>query len=468
MIDKLDKAKHCTKGAYAAIHAPEAGGRRLTAALVNLSRHMGLTSTLWSLRQFAPIRKAGPRVVQNINNLRPISLSSDLAQVQDALWLSRNARKLEAYCGPDQIGGVSDVVSAVLALILHAQLRAYQGLSTFWALADLRWAFDVAILLGMKLGCYQAGIVSTDWLLIDDIMSMDKQCLHLHGWLSETFVLGAGTAQGRRFSIHVFNGLLKWLQQDVESTLTGGTCAWLPPFAREVLEEAAQIRPLSDLDSVPARYASLYMAARQIAAAADSDAPPWTQTKAVALQVLQRIPTLADRCQIIEILGTWKIAAIQYVDDLTAPCPSAGAVRAILRRDDGSVCDRYARKAKAEFNYGIGKTAAMALLGSPSLDPAVVGCEVVRSRKVLGVLVDDGLTFEPLLADTVRRGWSAFLELFHTAETGGFPIPVMAAQIPVRLEPELLFSAALLIAIPQAEIRLNRLQYRSPGGLGRY
>ena len=57
---------------------------------------------------------------------------------------------LERYCGPGQVGGISDAVSLVLALVIHAQLRGHQGLATFWAMLDLRWGFDVAITEGMQ------------------------------------------------------------------------------------------------------------------------------------------------------------------------------------------------------------------------------------------------------------------------------------------------------------------------------
>ena len=88
-----------------------------------------------------------------MNNLRPISLCCDLAQVSDALWIGRNAVLLGAFAGPEQTGGVSDPTSLVLALVLQAQIALFQGLPAYWALPNQKWAFDVAIIPGMLLTC---------------------------------------------------------------------------------------------------------------------------------------------------------------------------------------------------------------------------------------------------------------------------------------------------------------------------
>ena len=84
-------------------------------------------------------------------------------------------------------------------------MRAAQGLLCYLGFADFKWAFDVADLDGMRLGCLRLCL-----------LTLDQQCVFLHGWLSSVFTLGCGTAQGRRFSVHVFNGLLRWLPDEVE------------------------------------------------------------------------------------------------------------------------------------------------------------------------------------------------------------------------------------------------------------
>ena len=164
---------------------------------------------------FRPIWKAGPKIIRKACNLRLVSFGSDMAQVQDALWMNRSAQLIETCVGPDQVGGELDAVSLVLAIVLLCQARQHQGLATILAILDLKWAFDLASIDGMLPGCYSAGIWYWDWLLIDDILRSDQQVLELHGILSTIFALGCGTAQGRKFSLHVFNGLLKTLADEL-------------------------------------------------------------------------------------------------------------------------------------------------------------------------------------------------------------------------------------------------------------
>ena len=111
-LDEVDRAiallkphKSTVRGTNAAVLAEVPAGRRLTRALVNLSRASCVTARLWSLRQFSPIHKSGPLVVRNTSCLRPISFACEMASVQDALWNLRNAAALEAYAGPSQQGG---------------------------------------------------------------------------------------------------------------------------------------------------------------------------------------------------------------------------------------------------------------------------------------------------------------------------------------------------------------------------
>ena len=91
-----------------------------------------------------PIHKAGPHVVREVSNLRTISISTDLARIQDSLWLMRWVHVLADFAGPGQAGGRTDAVSILLSLFLHAQLRREQLLETHWASTDLISAFEQA------------------------------------------------------------------------------------------------------------------------------------------------------------------------------------------------------------------------------------------------------------------------------------------------------------------------------------
>ncbi|CAE8590209.1 unnamed protein product, partial [Polarella glacialis] len=314
VLKRLQSTKKCFRGCFAALKAKVIAARAFMLALVNLGRQMALTSTLWSLRCYSPIRKSGPSLVSKVEALRPISLCTDMAHVQDGLWMARNASNLSDYAGGEQCGGASDPQSLVLSLVIQAQLRLHQGLETFWALLDLRWAFDVASVAGMKINCWHAGVKRQDWLLIDDVLDMDTQCLQLHGCLSQLFKLRCGTAQGRKFSIHVFNGLLKWLREAVQSTLPTGLAACVPAWA-----------------------VSAYHYANTLA-------PP-TQ--------LYKRPGVAS--EMLPLCATFQAAWSTLVESTDA----------YNFTDGNSACTIYARRTKSAFNYGKNKTSAVALFGAP-------------------------------------------------------------------------------------------------------
>ena len=189
-LQKIGKSKKCLKVSFDVVLSKNSEMRRLTLGLANLALHVGLTSSLWSLRQFAHLRKSGPHAVRSIKCLRPVSLVSDMAHVVDGLWIARNKRLLEYYAGPCQLGGVFAAIFVVLTLVILAEARDHLGLATYLVALDLQWAFDVATLNGMRLACAEAGLTTESWLFLDDILTTDQQCVQLHGLLSKVFVLG--------------------------------------------------------------------------------------------------------------------------------------------------------------------------------------------------------------------------------------------------------------------------------------
>ena len=195
----------------------------------------------------------------------------------------------------------------------------------------------------------------------------------------------------------------------------------LPPFARQACLQAAHLAPIQSFTSVPSvDPATISTSAAGILFTSRSGADPWPLSRMALVDQLTALPNLADRAALVEALGHVGIGPCQYSDDLTAACPSPGAARAVLAPEPGSACTAYAMRARARFNYKPGKTAAMAVLGSPDLDPEVIGCDVPSTYPLLGVLLDQGLSFSPLLLQTLAIGWAAFIQLHHAAETGGF------------------------------------------------
>ena len=148
---ELDESLRKMKASKKAVHNPVVAlkaccseSRHLTLALSNLGRVCGMSASLWCVRCISPIRKGGPLVVSDVKWLRPVSQASDMSAVQDSLWLARCKPFLESFTGYSQYGGKFDCIALIIALVVHVQIRQYQGLLSYILFADLKWAFDVA------------------------------------------------------------------------------------------------------------------------------------------------------------------------------------------------------------------------------------------------------------------------------------------------------------------------------------
>ena len=304
VLVKCLSSKKCLHGCFSLLKASNQEHRSVLLGLANLSRHVGLTSTIWSLRQFAHIRKSGGMVVRRIQCLRPVSLVTDMAHLVDGLWLQRNRAKMQAFAGPSQIGGVSGTQMLLLAILLLGQLRDYQGLPLYLAILDLRWAFDVARLDSMRLACFEAGVRGVDWLLLDDVFARDRQTVQLHGLLSPAFVLGCGIAQGRRFSVHVFNSLLSWLRDEIRRVCPHGVAAWLPPQVMKASSRIELAGSCCDLVSKPAPPAMLQPFLERLQSDFSTPAGRVEEIKCA----IDALPSYADRCA---LLMHWELAILK-------------------------------------------------------------------------------------------------------------------------------------------------------------
>ena len=173
--------------------------------------------------------------------MRPISVTTELAAMHDGLILQRYRHLLESSWGPNQCGGVHETLASVLAVLLLCQSRLAAGLVTYLAFADLFAAFDVASRVIMLLEAFDAGVTGGAWLILDDLFCNDHCRVRIDSVITELFQLAGGTAQGRRLSVHLFNGLMRRLH----CTIAGhsrGAGVWRnrwPGTARQ-LADAAQ------------------------------------------------------------------------------------------------------------------------------------------------------------------------------------------------------------------------------------
>ncbi len=224
----------------------------------------------------------------------------------DALWVDRNFLDIQTFCVESQMGGVSDPISLVLALSLLCELRKYVGMPPYLAFLDLKWGFDVASPSGMLVNTFIAGVHGREWLWIDDVVQSDRQTLELHGILSLPFVLACGTEQGRRFSVPIFNALLKDLKDLLVDAAVGGARATPPEWAREALLEANRHAAASSLDDLPSDGNVLQAFANVVKAACGSLVQTGRASGETASSVglaLSSLPRLSDRLAVVELLG---------------------------------------------------------------------------------------------------------------------------------------------------------------------
>ena len=223
---------------------------------------------------------------------------------------------------------------------------------------DLKFAFDVASIPHMLSA--KAGVSGHSWLLMDDILASDTQSILFAGFMSQSFQLAAGTAQGRRFSSFIFKALVKDLADIVAERLPGKVHADLPLFAADLLLEAHHAQPADCIDSFALPTSQFSSAVRVLQNATRGERSGGPHSRASLKQLLPSLPHAADRFALLEALGERGFSCIQYSDDCTVPCHSLGAVTRILSPQLDSACNSYARKVKGAFNLARGKTGCMA------------------------------------------------------------------------------------------------------------
>ncbi len=95
---------------------------RLTWALLCLISVVGLVPALWH-RVIKPIRKRGPRLVTQLECLRPVRYVDNLEGLFALLWLDEAQHVLNSYTGQLQAGGKYDAVLVVIAIVAVIQAR---------------------------------------------------------------------------------------------------------------------------------------------------------------------------------------------------------------------------------------------------------------------------------------------------------------------------------------------------------
>ena len=444
-LKNLRSNKQAVHNPLAAIKAACEPSRQLTLSLTNLGRVCRLSPALWSSRVISPLRKGGPRTVTSIKWLRPVSQASDMSAIQDSLWLARCKPFLETFSGFNQFGGKYDAIALVLAVLLHVQIRDYQGLLSYVLFADLKHAFDVANKDLMLYMSYLAGITATEWLLLYDFFDRDRAAVQVGGFLTGLMKFAAGIPQGRRFSLHTFTAAMHALRMIMESVCPT-SCTILPPFAREALETTWERLATPKLDDAWRPYLHPSIIAESVRGCLE--AGWYDMARVLACSCLQQLPLFHDRVRCMEALGKIALGPLFFVDDIIAVYPDATSIDTLT---NGGL-QSFTRMTRTEFNFGPGKTATMACFNAPPADFHV------DRYKLLGIEVGPDFCFEQRLNIVTAKGRACFDEFYHLAESSGFSIALMTFEVVRRIVPLVMYGAELLISIPTAERRLNQLQ----------
>ena len=174
--------------------------------------------------------------------------------------------------------------------------------------------------------------------------------------------------------------------------------------------------------------------------------------------ILACVHERADQLAIIEMLGEVRLGMLLYIDDNTTPCASVQMLREVVHPDYDFAFRRVSIATESKFNYSKGKPCAMPVFDAPVPAPSDVGCEIVQSHSLLGVNLDRKLTFAPLLAGLTARGRILFDDYLQVCVSLGLHLPIAALQVPMRVEPVVLFAAPLAIVAENSVRELNKLQ----------
>ena len=316
VLSGLKARKQSTHGPLASVKVWCPAARQFLLDLMNLGRVARQTSTHWRLRQVSPLRKSGPKVVRKIANLRPISVATEMAAVQDGLWLGRTQVFFESFTTASQVGGKFDTMSVVLAVVLHIQLRHLQDLDTYVLFADLKQAYDTTDQSALLVSCYLAGIVEAEWCLLHDFFSMDVAVVTLHGAVSGALSLKAGIPQGRKFAVHAFTAFMKLLHNILQGMCSPAATV-LPEFAADAISGLwAHLTPLP-LAPLPTAPLTRLEAAQAVSNAWQLGASS-CEVRRLAIHLLSQMPHHADRAQSMELLGSHHLGPLLFVDDVVA------------------------------------------------------------------------------------------------------------------------------------------------------
>ena len=453
-INSVLQAKASLRFPRAVLHCNAAPVRRLHCLMLNLFFALGLVPSCW-LREISPVRKRGPDVVSDLNNLRPISYTDDLETLFDLVWLSRQRRALESYAGTEQGGGCIDSSLIALGVVLALQARSAWRLPSFLLKTDLLQGYDLAWKNAVLLQAKWAGVTGSFWLCLDASFSHDQCRIRLGPLLGSTLVLlDAGLGQGGRRAVHLFNTLTRGLAEEVLARCAGAAVGANPLMVRPFLA-ATEFESMHAAGRPPLVDRISRMALSTVGAFLEVDFASAISPRTNRVEALLTIDA-ASPCT---------LALVQFVDDvfclqstcwgLKRACQGLQSFAHLWRHKFAS-----GRKAASYMTIGavVPDNSSLAPVGG-SL-PRAVDC-----LGVLGVLVDADLSFLPLLEKTIAVLGTETMSLIKAMRDLTLSIPLQIRELQSRAEAKALYGAEALASAacgwPEVVRRINVAHYNS-------
>ena len=427
-------------------------GRLLSWIIVNLLFALCLLPSSW-YRVISPIRKRGPKVVDDPSNLRPISYVSDLEGVLDLVWLDLCRQRLISYAGMEQVGGQMDPVLVAIGLLASLQTRNHAGLPSYLLKADLHQGYDLAWRDAVRFHAWEANIRGNSWLVLDCSLAADRARVRLGPLLGPFFVLiNHGIRQGGRSAVQLFGAFAKGLTDAVKQGNVGVGIGHSVAACRAVLQDrAGSLSP----------YAAPGWEDITLAA---SDFDPMAPTQAIRNLLPPSVPR-EDALLFLDVVAQWHLLILQFIDDafvLQSTC------RGLL-----GVCNTmsaFAQFWRHRFASGSKGAAVLCVRDKwpDSLPPPLLDGQPVRivdQIEILGMSFDEKLSFDGALQKLGSQMCEAASNLRRALDAQGLGLAWHVQQFPSRVEAAALFGCELLVSHflgwPQVSRKLNSYHYKA-------
>ena len=402
----------------------------VTWAMINLIFSWAVLPPSW-FRVVAPIRKRGPQIITDPSNLRPISYVDDLESTFDLVWLSLYQERLAKFAGACQAGGAYDPVLMTIGAVLAVQTRKFVGLPTFVLKADLLQGFDLAWRPAVLLNLFLSGVTGAGWLVLDAALTADAFKVRLGpliGPLCELKEFGIG--QGGRSAVHLFGILVQRLSSDILRATPMLGLGHTMTAARSVLQPNTRPRDETSPDLEAACDASLMFQENQ----AEAD----------MLQLLH--PSFGDTTALIMLdwAAKCRMSVIQFVDDIFVFQSTWWGINKACQEMHNFVLlwrHRFADGKKAPVFVPFGTSPGLTF---SAIQMGTITVKQAAAFSILGVPVEDDLSFHMLLQSVTAKLKNAAAATFASMNNLGFGVPWQLDQIGQRIDPAALFGCELL------------------------